>query len=165
MRISQQELAHKWGVGKSIISRYVARGMPLSSEWDAQRWVSANVRTNKINFRATEDRKAKPIEPEPYFDDDDGEDELLRVENERDQLLHSAWKRFKKKPIFVEDAPGYSEAELVFCWAVKGLVSNRVSEEDALAYASFAAIVTGAASGIGWEPNPSKPKEKVPAKG
>ncbi len=78
MKTSQIELARKWGVGKSIISRYCSRGMPLTSEWDAERWVSVNVRTNKINFRALERREAKPVsmlKPESDFDDD-GEDEF-----------------------------------------------------------------------------------------
>jgi hypothetical protein len=167
---TQIEFVHKWGVSKGIISRYHTRGMPLSSYDAAEEWLAHNVPFGKLHCAAEEARLGPTrLEPEPLIPARSEEDrELMRLENEREEALRKAWLRFKKKPVFTENEPGYSEVGLLACWAIVGLTANGVSEETAFDLASFAAIVTGAPNGCGWKPYPRKanPKhEKVPANG
>jgi hypothetical protein len=161
---TQVQFVRKWGVSKGIISRYHNQGMPLTSFDAAEQWVAENVPFGKVHCAAEEARVGPIRLPPETSGTEDDDAELLRVEEERDQLLRSAWKRFKKKPIFDEDAPGFSEAELGFCWAMKGLLANGVAEKEAFDMASFTSIVTGAPDGCGWEPMPER-RKKVPAKG
>ena len=161
---TQAEFVHKWGVSKGIISRYHNRGMPLSSYDAAEAWVSSNVPFGKVHCAAEEARLGPtrvdlipwetPVVPARSEEDA----EMLRVEKERDQLLCSAWKRFKKNPVHAESQPRYSDAELLVCWAIQGLMANGISEQDAFDFASFAAIVTSAGNGCGWEPMPERRK-------
>jgi hypothetical protein len=132
--------------------------MPLSSFDAAEEWLSANVPFGKCHCAAEEARLGPSrLAPEPLIPARSEEDrELMRLENEREEALRKAWLRFKKNPVHVESQPGYSDAELLSCWAIQGLMANGISEQEAFDFATFAAIVTGAADGCGWKPYSSK---------
>jgi len=60
--ITQKELREKWGIDAGQLSRMVKRGMPLTSESDAQRWRLANQkRVSKSQIART----PSPIYSEP----------------------------------------------------------------------------------------------------
>jgi hypothetical protein len=60
--ITQKELREKWGIDAGQLSRMVKRGMPLTSEPDAQRWRLANQkRVSKSQIART----PSPISSEP----------------------------------------------------------------------------------------------------
>jgi hypothetical protein len=65
--ITQKELREKWGIDAGQLSRMVKRGMPLTSESDAQRWRLANQkRVSKSQIART----PSPISSEPLKDSD-----------------------------------------------------------------------------------------------
>jgi len=65
--ITQKELREKWGIDAGQLSRMVKRGMPLTSEPDAQRWRLANQkRVSKSQIART----PSPISSEPLKDSD-----------------------------------------------------------------------------------------------
>jgi hypothetical protein len=63
--ITQKELREKWGIDAGQLSRMVKRGMPLTSESDAQRWRLANQKRVSKNIHAP-----SPISSEPLKDSD-----------------------------------------------------------------------------------------------
>jgi hypothetical protein len=65
--ITQKELREKWGIDAGQLSRMVKRGMPLTSESDAQRWRLANQkRVSKSQIALTQ----SPTSSEPLKDSD-----------------------------------------------------------------------------------------------
>ena len=65
--ITQKELREKWGIDPGQLSRMVKRGMPLTSESDAQRWRLANQkRVSKSQIART----PSPTSSEPLKDSD-----------------------------------------------------------------------------------------------
>jgi len=65
--ITQKELREKWGIDAGQLSRMVKRGMPLTSESDAQRWRLANQkRVSKSQIART----PSTISSEPLKDSD-----------------------------------------------------------------------------------------------
>ena len=65
--ITQKELREKWGIDAGQLSRMVKRGMPLTSESDAQRWRLANQkRVSKSQIART----PSPTSSEPLKDSD-----------------------------------------------------------------------------------------------
>jgi len=65
--ITQKELREKWGIDAGQLSRMVKRGMPLTSEPDAQRWRLANQkRVSKSQIART----PSPTSSEPLKDSD-----------------------------------------------------------------------------------------------
>jgi len=65
--ITQKELREKWGIDAGQLSRMVKRGMPLTSESDAQRWRLANQkRVSKSQIA----RIPSPTSSEPLKDSD-----------------------------------------------------------------------------------------------
>jgi len=65
--ITQKELREKWGIDAGQLSRMVKRGMPLTSESDAQRWRLANQkRVSKSQIART----PSPNSSEPLKDSD-----------------------------------------------------------------------------------------------
>ena len=65
--ITQKELREKWGIDAGQLSRMVKRGMPLTSESDAQRWRLANQkRVSKSQIARTQ----SPTSSEPLKDSD-----------------------------------------------------------------------------------------------
>jgi hypothetical protein len=65
--ITQKELREKWGIDAGQLSRMVKRGMPLTSESDAQRWRLANQkRVSKSQIART----PSLISSEPLKDSD-----------------------------------------------------------------------------------------------
>jgi len=65
--ITQKELREKWGIDAGQLSRMVKRGMPLTSESDAQRWRLANQkRVSKLQIART----PSPTSSEPLKDSD-----------------------------------------------------------------------------------------------
>jgi hypothetical protein len=65
--ITQKELREKWGIDAGQLSRMVKRGMPLTSESDAQRWRLANQkRVSKSQIART----PSPTSSEPSKDSD-----------------------------------------------------------------------------------------------
>jgi hypothetical protein len=192
MRVRQIHLVKKWGVSRGLISQYVNRGMPLSSEGEAQAWVRRNIRSPKTDFDPGYGRRLADAAfrggpdpaPEPEGEDDDYElftdeerAEVLKVQMAHDQLFHADWKRFCKKEVLNEDVPdGYSEATLLGCWALAFLIAKGVSEEDARDYVTFKLAVVSAKEKWSdpWEshdPPPAKKKKArtkkpgIPAKG
>jgi hypothetical protein len=65
--ITQKELREKWGIDAGQLSRMVKRGMPLTSESDAQRWRLANQkRVSKSQIART----PSPTSSEPLKESD-----------------------------------------------------------------------------------------------
>jgi len=65
--ITQKELREKWGIDAGQLSRMVKRGMPLTSESDAQRWRLANQkRVSKSQIARTPSQNSS----EPLKDSD-----------------------------------------------------------------------------------------------
>ena len=65
--ITQKELRKKWGIDKGQLSRMVKRGMPLTSESDAQRWRLAN-QTRVSTFSPTLPKSLPSSEPQKELD-------------------------------------------------------------------------------------------------
>ena len=59
MNVKQSDLCKKWRVSKGIVSRYVSRGMPLTSAAAAEHWILVNIRTNKIAFPHPDSQKRR----------------------------------------------------------------------------------------------------------
>ena len=62
MPVTQAEVAEAWGVSRGLVSRYVKRGMPLDSLWDAERWIGRFVPHRRIKFRASDRQDNAPHE-------------------------------------------------------------------------------------------------------
>ncbi|MCD8514635.1 MAG: hypothetical protein LRY31_01075 [Burkholderiaceae bacterium] len=60
--MKQKDLAEALGLHKSVLSRYVRKGMPTVSVEAAKAWYTAN-----IGVRSRPDQVAGPVEPEPVF--------------------------------------------------------------------------------------------------
>jgi phage terminase Nu1 subunit (DNA packaging protein) len=59
--ITQKELREKWGIDAGQLSRMVKRGMPLTSESDAQRWRLANQKRVTKNIRTPSQSYSEPL--------------------------------------------------------------------------------------------------------
>ena len=59
--ITQKELREKWGIDAGQLSRMVKRGMPLTSESDAQRWRLANQKRVSKNLHAPSQTSSEPL--------------------------------------------------------------------------------------------------------
>jgi hypothetical protein len=60
---SQSQLAEKWGVSRSLVSKYHKAGMPLE-EGKAETWLWANVPCSKIHLGIADASAPLSLEPE-----------------------------------------------------------------------------------------------------
>jgi hypothetical protein len=150
MTLRQVDLVKKWGCSRGLISQYCSRGMPLSSFHEAERWIRTNISGCRIDFDPEYGRKladaafrgGPDLEPE---DDDSYERmspeeyaEYRQTQAKYEKILRDAWRKFKNEPVLDEDAPGFSEATLLGCWALDGLTARGVSESDAFDFVNCA---------------------------
>ncbi len=61
--LTQKYIARKWGVSKSLISRYVKRGMPLTSLIEADFWVRKYINRRAICLGNTRELYNKSLPP------------------------------------------------------------------------------------------------------